>query len=388
MSFNLSHKTALVGVYEHPTRFAPDKSMFQIMAESIRGALDDAGLSIKDVDGISAAGIGMGAMGIVGFCDYMNFTPNFIDGTNIGGSSFVAHTAHAAAAIHAGLCNVAVVVYGSTAASARFAIGTGGGGGGGDPCDQYEFPYGPTTVGAYAMIAQRHMHEYGTKPEQLAEIAVTMRHHASMNPVAKYRDPITVEDVLASRVISSPLHLLDCCIISDGGGALVITSAERARDLKKKPAYIIGAGETARHAGRGQRDFLENSAHQSGRLAFERAGIAHKDIDMAMIYDSFTITVLSTLENLGFCKRGEGGAFVTGGRLRYDGELPINTDGGGLSSNHPGMRGIFLVIEAVKQLRAECGPRQVKDCKIALVHGTGGALGTRHSGATLVLTNQ
>jgi acetyl-CoA acetyltransferase len=330
----------------------------------------------------------MGAMGIVGFCDYMNLTPTFLDGTNIGGSSFVAHTAHAAAAINAGLCNVAVIVYGSTAASARFAIGTGGGGGGGDPCDQFEFPYGPTTVGAYAMIAQRHMHDYGTRPEQLAEIAVTMRHHASMNPVAKYRDPITVDDVLASRIISSPLHLLDCCIISDGGGALIVTSAERARDLKKKPAYILGAGEAVRHAARGQRDFLEIAAHQSGRLAFERAGVTHKDIDMAMIYDSFTITVLTTLENLGFCKRGEGGAFVTGGRLRYDGELPINTDGGGLSSNHPGMRGMFLVIEAVKQLRDECGPRQVKDCRIALAHGTGGALGTRHSGATLILTNQ
>jgi acetyl-CoA acetyltransferase len=332
--------------------------------------------------------MGMGPMGIVGFCDYMNLTPNFVDGTNIGGSSFVAHTAHAAAAINAGLCEVAVIVYGSTAASGRFAIGTGGGGGGGDPCDQYEFPFGPTTVGAYAMIAQRHMHDYGTTPEQLAEIAVTMRLHASMNPVAKYRDPITVEDVLASRVISSPLHLLDCCIISDGGGALVVTSAERARDLKKKPAYILGAGETVRHAARGRRDFLEIAAAQSGRLAFERAGVSHKDIDMAMIYDSFTITVLTTLENLGFCKRGEGGAFVTGGRLRYDGEFPINTDGGGLSSNHPGMRGMFLVIEAVKQLRGECGPRQVKDCKIALAHGTGGALGTRHSGATLILTNQ
>jgi acetyl-CoA C-acetyltransferase len=385
---SLSRKTAVAGVYEHPTRFAPDKSMFQIMAESIRGALDDAGLSIKDVDGLCTAGMGMGAMGIVGFCDYLNLTPNFVDGTNIGGSSFVAHTAHAAAAINAGLCNVAVIVYGSTAASARFAIGTGGGGGGGDPCDQFEFPFGPTTVGAYAMIAQRHMHDYGTRPEQLAEIAVTMRHHASMNPVAKYRDPITVDDVLASRVISSPLHLLDCCIISDGGGALVVTSAERARDLKKKPAYILGAGETVRHAARGQRDFLEIAAHQSGRLAFEHAGVTHKDIDIAMIYDSFTITVLTTLENLGFCKRGEGGAFVTGGRLRYDGELPINTDGGGLSSNHPGMRGMFLVIEAVKQLRGECGPRQVKDCRIALAHGTGGALGTRHSGATLILANQ
>ena len=385
---SLSRKCAVVGAYEHPTRFAPDKTMYQIMAESIRGALDDCGLTIKDVDGLLTAGMGMGAMAIVGFCDYLNLTPNFLDSTNIGGSSFVAHTAHAAAAINAGLCEVAVVVYGSTAASSRFAIGTGGGGGGGDPCDQYEFPFGPTTVGAYAMIAQRHIHDYGTTPEQLAEIAVTMRLHASMNPVAKYRDPITVEDVLASRVISSPLHLLDCCIISDGGGALVITSAERARDLKKKPAYILGVGETVRHAARGQRDFLEIAAAQSSRLAFERAAVAHKDIDMAMIYDSFTITVLATLENLGFCKRGEGGAFVSGGRLRYDGDFPINTDGGGLSSNHPGMRGMFLVIEAVKQLRGECGPRQVADCKIALAHGTGGALGTRHSGATLILTNQ
>jgi acetyl-CoA C-acetyltransferase len=385
---SLSRKCAVVGAFEHPTRFAPDKTMYQIMAESARGALEDCGLTIKDVDGLLTAGMGMGAMAIVGFCDYLNLTPNFVDSTNIGGSSFVAHTAHAAAAINAGLCEVAVVVYGSTAASSRFAIGTGGGGGGGDPCDQYEFPFGPTTVGAYAMIAQRHMHDYGTTPEQLAQIAVTMRLHASMNPVAKYRDPITVEDVLASRVISSPLHLLDCCIISDGGGALVITSAERARDLKKKPAYILGAGETVRHAARGKRDFLEIAAAQSGRLAFERSGVAHKDIDMAMIYDSFTITVLATLENLGFCKRGEGGDFVSGGRLRFDGDFPINTDGGGLSSNHPGMRGMFLVIEAVKQLRNECGRRQVKDCKIALAHGTGGALGTRHSGATLILTNQ
>ncbi|MFZ0680273.1 MAG: hypothetical protein WAN07_21435, partial [Candidatus Binatus sp.] len=240
---SLSRKTAVAGVFEHPTRFAPDKSLFQIMGESVRGALDDAGLSIKDVNGLCTTGMGMGGMGIVSLCDYLNLTPNFVDSTSIGGSSFVAHTAHAAAAIHAGLCDVCVVVYGSTASSSRFAIGTGGGGGGGgDPCDQYEIPFGPTTVGSYAMIAQRHMHDYGTTSEQLAEIAVTMRLHASMNPAAKYRDPITVEDVLASRVISSPLHLLDCCIISDGGGALVITSAERARDLKKKPVYILGTG--------------------------------------------------------------------------------------------------------------------------------------------------
>jgi acetyl-CoA C-acetyltransferase len=385
---SISRKAAIAGVYEHPTRFAPDETMFQIMAESARGALADAGLTIRDVDGLFTAGIGMSGMGIVGLADYLNLTPNYLDSTQIGGSSFVAHTAHAAGAIAGGLCEVALILYGSTAASQRFAIGTGGAGAGGDPCDQYEFPFGPTTVGSYAMVAQRHMHEYGTTAEQLAEIAVTMRLHASMNPQAKYRDPITVEDVLASRIISSPLHLLDCCIISDGGGAVVVTSAARARDLKKKPVYILGTGETVRHAARGTRDFLEIAAAQSGRLAFERAGVAHKDIDMAMIYDSFTITVLATLENLGFCKRGEGGAFVSGGRLRFDGDFPINTDGGGLSSNHPGMRGIFLVIEATKQLRGECGPRQVKDCRIALAHGTGGTLGTRHSGATLILTNQ
>jgi acetyl-CoA C-acetyltransferase len=385
---SISRKAAVAGVYEHPTRFAPDKTMYQIMAESARGALADAGLTIRDVDGVFTTGIGMGGMGLVGFCDYLNVTPNYLDSTSIGGSSFVAHTAHAAGAIASGLCEVALIVYGSSAASQRFAVGTGGFGGSPDPCDQYEVPFGVTTVGSYAMIAQRHMHEYGTTAEQLAEIAVTMRLHASMNPLAKYREPITIEDVLASRIISSPLHLLDCCIISDGGGALVVTSAARARDLKKKPAYILGTGETVRHAARGTRDFLEIAAAQSGRLAFERAGVAHKDIDMAMVYDSFTITVLATLENLGFCKRGEGGAFVSGGRLRFDGELPLNTDGGGLSSNHPGMRGIFLVIEAVKQLRGECGPRQVKDCKVALAHGTGGTLGTRHSGATLILTNQ
>jgi acetyl-CoA C-acetyltransferase len=385
---SISRKAAVAGVYEHPTRFAPDKTMYQIMAESARGALADAGLTIRDVDGVFTTGIGMGGMGLVGFCDYLNVTPNYLDSTSIGGSSFVAHTAHAAGAVASGLCEVALIVYGSSAASQRFAVGTGGFGGSPDPCDQYEVPFGVTTVGSYAMIAQRHMHEYGTTAEQLAEIAVTMRLHASMNPLAKYREPITIEDVLASRIISSPLHLLDCCIISDGGGALVVTSAARARDLKKKPAYILGTGETVRHAARGTRDFLEIAAAQSGRLAFERAGVAHKDIDMAMVYDSFTITVLATLENLGFCKRGEGGAFVSGGRLRFDGELPLNTDGGGLSSNHPGMRGIFLVIEAVKQLRGECGPRQVKDCKIVLAHGTGGTLGTRHSGATLILTNQ
>jgi acetyl-CoA acetyltransferase len=253
------------------------------------------------------------------------------------------------------------------------------------PADAYEAPYGPTIVGSYALVAQRHMHQHGTTSEQLAAIAVAMREHATRNPHAKYRDPITVEDVLASRVISSPLHLLDCCMISDGGGALVLTSVERARDLAKRPARILGAAEAVRHHGIGDRDLLDVAARQSGPLALQRAGAAHADVDLCMIYDSYTITVLATLEALGFCKPGEGGPFCADGRLRLGGALPTNTDGGGLSSNHPGMRGIFLVIEAVKQLRGERGESQVKDCELALVHGTGGMLGQRHSGVTMVL---
>ena len=379
---SLRNEIAVVGAYEHPRRWAPDKTAFQIAAESARGALEDAGLTIKDVDGYATSGVG--PIGALSMCHHLNLKPDWIDSTAIGGSSFVAQVAYAGAAIRAGLCRTVLITYGATAASERFAIGTGGGFSQ-DPPDAFDIPYGPTIVGAYGMVAQRHLHEYGTTSEQLAEIAVTIRRHASLNPNAKYRDSITVEDVLASRVISSPLHLLDCCMISDGGGALVVTSAERARDLKKRPALVLGAGVANRHNGIGERDILDIAARQSGAKAFERAGVKHSDVDLCMIYDSFTITVLSTLENLGFCKLGEGGPFVQNGRIGLGGELPVNLDGGGLSSNHPGMRGIFLVIEAVKQLRGESGERQVKDAQIALCHGTGGWLGIKHSGATLIL---
>jgi acetyl-CoA acetyltransferase len=375
-------RTALAGVYEHPTRFAPDKTAYQIHAESARGALEDAGLRMQDVDALFTSGVG--PIGILSLAGHLNLRPRYLDSQAIGGSSFVSHCLHAAAAIAAGLCEVALVTYGSTAASERFAIGTGGGFGG-DPPDQFEIPFGPTIVGSYALVAQRHMHEYGTTSEQLAEIAVTMRRHASLNPQAKYREPITVEDVLASRMISSPLHLLDCCMISDGGGALVLTSLERARDLRHPPVVILGGAEAVRHAEIGRRDLLDVAAAQSGPLALERAGLRHEDVEVCLVYDSYTITVLVTLEALGFCSRGEGGAFVCGGRIGLGGALPVNPDGGGLSSNHPGMRGIFLVIEAVRQLRGACGPRQVAGAEIALVHGTGGMLGQRHSGVTLAL---
>jgi acetyl-CoA C-acetyltransferase len=375
-------KVAVAGVYEHPTRHAPDKTAYQLHVESARGALADAGLGIRDVDGFFTSGVG--PIGIMSLAQHLNLRPCYLDSQDLGGSSFVSHCLHAAAAIDAGLCSVALVTYGSTAASERFAIGTGGGFMM-SPADAYEAPYGPTIVGSYALVAQRHMHQYGTTSAELAAIAVAMREHATRNPHAKYRDPITVEDVLASRVISSPLHLLDCCMISDGGGALVLTSAARARDLAKRGALILGAAEAVRHHGIGDRDLLDIAAWQSGPLALERAGVAHADVDLCMIYDSYTITVLATLEALGFCKPGEGGAFCVDGRLGLGGALPTNTDGGGLSSNHPGMRGIFLVIEAVKQLRGERGASQVKDCELALVHGTGGMLGQRHSGVTMIL---
>ena len=376
-------RTAVVGAYEHPTRFATDKTAFQLHAESARGALEDAGLVIKDVDGFFTSGVG--PIGILSLAGHLNLRPSYVDSQAIGGSSFVSHCLHAAAAIDAGLCRVALVTYGSTAASERFAIGTGAGGFVLEPPDNFEAPFGPTIVGSYALVAQRHMHEYGTTSAQLAEIAVTMRRHAALNPHAKYREPITVDDVLTSRVIASPLHLLDCCVISDGGGALVLTSVERARDLRKRPVVILGAAEALRHAEIGTRDLLDIAARQSGPLALARAGVTHADVDLAMIYDSYTITVLATLEALGFCAPGEGGAFCAGGRIGVGGALPVNPDGGGLSSNHPGMRGVFLVIEATRQLRGECGPRQVKDVKLVLVHGTGGMLGQRHSGVTMLL---
>jgi len=375
-------EVAIAGVYEHPTRYAPDKTAYQIHAESARGALEDAGLAIGDVDGLFTSGVG--PIGILSLAQHLNLRPDYLDSQAIGGSSFVSHCLHAAAAIEAGLCTVALVTYGSTAASERFAIGTGGGGLG-DPADHFEAPFGPTIVGSYALCAQRHMHEFGTTSEQLAEIAVTMRRHAVLNPQAKYREPITVEDVLASRLISSPLHLLDCCMISDGGGAVVLTQRERARDLKKRPVVILGGAEAVRHHGVGERDLLDIAARQSGPLALARAGVRHADVDCCMVYDSYTITVLLTLEALGFCRPGEGGAFCANGRLGLSGDLPTNTDGGGLSSNHPGMRGIFLVIEATRQLRGERGAAQVSDAEVALVHGTGGMLGQRHSGVTLIL---
>jgi acetyl-CoA acetyltransferase len=375
-------RIAIVGVAESDYGRVPHMTEMELHAQAIWRAMDDSGLHKNDIDGVFCSSHSLG-MPTVMLCEYVQLFPRYSDTTTIGGSSFEAHLNHAVAAIRAGKCEVALITYASNQLSSRGRmIGTGG-----RPATipeaTYEAPYGNTLVGAYAMAARRHMHQYGTTSEQLAEIAVVTRRHAMLNPLAMYREPITVQDVLNSRMIAEPLHLLDCCVVSDGGGAVLVTTEERARDLKQRPVFVLGSSESHTHAHISQMpDMTVTAAAVTGPRAFAEAGIAPSDIDMAMIYDSFTITVLLLLEDLGFCKKGEGGAFVQDGRIALGGQLPINTDGGGLSSNHPGMRGIFLIIEATRQLRGQCGPRQVEGAKLAVAHGSGGLLSSQ---ATIIL---
>ena len=388
---DLRKAAAIVGIHEHPARYAPDKSELQIQGESVIKALDDAGLTKNDVDGLFSSSMSV-RMANLSLADYLDIYPKYADDTSVGGASFEFHLGHALMAIAAGRIKVAVITYSTLPRSGGISIGTGGAARLGPPKlhpapDSFEELYGFTTVGLYAMLANRHMHLYGTTSEQLAEIAVAMRKHASLNPQALYRDPITVQDVVNSRMISDPLHLLDCCVISDGGGAVVVAAPEVARNCRHSPVWVLGQAEGLAHQGAGRRDLMDLAAAQTGKAAMSAAGVTHDDFDMAMIYDSFTITVLMTLEDLGFCKKGEGGDYVSDGRIQLGGKLPINTDGGGLSSNHPGMRGLFLLLESTRQLRHQFKgtPRQVPDCKLALVHGTGGTLASRHSGSTIVL---
>ena len=381
----LTRKAAIAGVHEYPSRRDPTVSENAIQALSAKRALEDAGLDIKDVDGLMSP-VGMGLLQVA---EYMGLNPDLVDSTQVGGSSYQLHVARATAAIAAGQANCIVVTYGSIARSSARAIGTGGRNmANPNPIESFEVPYGGILAGMYAMVKNRHMYEFGTKDEQFANISVITRRHAGLNPEAMFRDPITIDDVLSSRIIAYPLHLLECCIVSDGGGAVVVVSPELARSIRKKPVWVLGEGEGYAHLANGKRDWVTTGAAQSGKTAFAQAGVTHADIDHAMIYDSFTITVLTALEDLGFCAKGEGGAFVEGNRLAIDGDMPMNTDGGGLSSNHPGMRGLFLIVEAVKQLRQDFAgtERQVPgDPKISIAHGTGGMLGSRHASETLVL---
>lgn len=386
---------AIVGIHEYPSRDVEGSvNPLQIKAECAARALADAGLGWADVDAIYDAGEAGGMSGFT-ISEYFGIRPNVIDTTNVGGSSYEYHAAHAARDIASGKARVALLTYGSTAHSNMQRIGVGGRGHGGlGPADNMEVFTGMTLVANYAMAARRHMHQYGTTSEQLAEIATATRYHAMRNPEAvaamralEFLDirETTIADVVNSRMIADPLHLLECCMISDGGGAVVIAAPDVARDCRQRPVWILGSGEATRYPTSGG-DITISAAAQSAPQAFGEAGVTPAEIDVAMIYDSFTITVLTILEDLGFCPKGEGGRWITGGKLRFDqsGGPALNTDGGGLSSNHPGMRGIFLLIEAARQLRGQ-STSQVPDARLAVAHGNGGMLGTRHCASTIIL---
>jgi len=358
-----------------------DGSVRELEVRVIREALDDAGLSVADVDGLAVC-TSPGWAPSVDLAEHLGIAPRWTDSTQTGGSSFEVHVQHAAAAVHAGLAEVGVVVYAATPRSSFKRGGTGFGSRAGVPAltasTEFEMPYalrGP--MGSYALAASRHMATYGTTAEQLAQVAVDSRTWSSRNPRARLRDPITVDDVLASPVVASPLRKLDCCLVTDGAGAVVVTSAERARSLRKAPALVLGTGTCHTHNMISEMpDLTVTGAAVSGPLAYEAAGLGPGDVDVVQLYDSFTITIVLLLEDLGFCPKGEGGAFVAEGPLALGGSLPANTTGGGLAYTHPGMFGMFLLVEAVRQLRGECEDRQVADAEVALVHGSGGVLST------------
>ena len=390
-----TREAAVVGIHEYPLRVAPGVSALQIKADSAARALEDAGLSWSDVDAVYDTGSHQ-SIGGLGISEYFGINPKLIDNTAVGGTSYEFQANHAASMIAAGRCNVALLTYGSTAHSDRRAIGTGGGvaGGAPNPATNMEASWGQTLIGNYAMVKQRHMYQYGSTNEQFAHISIATRKHAMRNPeaVKAMTDlefvgirELTVEDVIDSRMIAWPLRLLECCMISDGGGAVVIASKEVAANCAKNPVWIIGGGEATKYRENGG-DITVSAGAQSGPRAFADAGVAPDEIDVLMAYDSFSITVMCMIEDLGFCKKGEGGEYVAQGHLVFDDprKPALNTDGGGLSSNHPGERGIYLLTEAARQLRGE-STSQVEDAKLAVAVGNGGQLGSRHATGVTIL---
>jgi acetyl-CoA C-acetyltransferase len=388
---SIKGKAYVVGAFEHPTRHAPERSVAQLHAEVARGALADAGLSKDAVDGYFCSGDAPG-MGPTSMVEYLNLRVRHVDSTDIGGASYVALVSHAAQAIAAGKCQVALITLAGRPRSEGVATGTAARvRSPAQPDAQWEYPSGIANVAGYALCAQRHMYEFGTTSEQLAWIKVAASHHAQHNPHALLRQVLTVEDVLASPMVADPLHRLDCCVITDGGGALVVARPEIAKALRRPLVKVLGAGETVQHQNGGHLHLTGSGARLAGAQAFAEAGVGPPDIQYASIYDSFTITVLMQLEDLGFCAPGQGGAFVADGQLIAGvGRLAVNTDGGGLCNNHPGNRGgMTKVIEAVRQLRGEAHPAvQVPGCRLALAQGTGGMLATRHGSATLILERE
>lgn len=381
----------IVGAFEHPLRKTPDRSVAELHAEMMLGALADAGLTKGDIDGYFCAGDAPG-LGPLSMLDYLNLKVRHTDSTDLGGCSYVAHVARAADAIAAGHCSVALITLAgrprsdgqSTGTTPRVHNSL-------QPDADWEVPFGLTLAGGYAMCARLHMHRYGTTSEQLAWIKVAASHHASFNPNAMLPKRVTVDDVLVSPMVADPLHKLDCCVISDGGGALIVARPEIARQLNRPLVGVRAGAHTVKHQSGGEFDLTRTGAVESGAVAFARAGLTPADIKYASLYDSFTITVLLQLEDLGFCAKGEGGRFVEDGQLISGrGRLAVNTDGGGLCNNHPANRGgMTKVIEAVRQLRGEAhADVQVPDCGLALVNGIGGNIATRHGSATLILERE
>ncbi len=377
-------KACIAGVFEHPLRKIPDRTTAQIHAEVAVGALADAGLTLADVDGYfcdSTAGFGP-----ISMTEYLGLRPRFVDSTETGGSSYIVHVGHAAAAIAAGKCRVALITMAGRPRSAPQGMPAAA-----EPSPEttFEESWGMFGIApAYALAAQRHMYEFGTTSAQLAEVKVAAAHHAKYNPNAMLRDPVTVDQVLESPMVSDPLHRLDCCVVSDGGGAIIVVDPSVAKDLGDRCVTVLGQGEAVKHTDNGGIDLTYTAAVESGPRAFDEAGVTSKDIDYVSIYDSFTITALMAIEDLGFCAKGDGGKFVQDGALQAPfGVLPFNTDGGGLCNNHPSNRGgVTKVVEAVRQLRGEAHPEvQVPDCELALAHGTGGSIGTRMGSATLIM---
>lgn len=382
MNPNLRGRASIVGVGLAGCGEAPGFTELDLAAEAAARAVADAGLSMKDIDGLVTASLETN-MPVLSLAEYLGLQPAFFDGTGIGGSSFIAHLIPAVMALEMGLCNTVLVAYGSTArtgghraayAKARSVLNE----------TQYEAPYRPMgTVSAYALAAARHMHLYGTTREQLAKVAVDARAWARLNPAAFSRDPLTTEDVLRSRMLSDPLTVRDCCLVTDGAGAYILVRSDRAREISEYPVAVLGMAAAQSHRNiSSMPDLTVTSAHRSSADAFAMAGLRPTDIDIAQLYDAFTINVLLFLEDLGFCGRGESGDFVMGGAIAPGGSLPVNTNGGGLSCVHPGMYGIFALIEAVEQLRGTAGKRQVTGVKTALVHGNGGFLSSQ---ATAIL---
>jgi acetyl-CoA acetyltransferase len=385
----MSAKASIVGVGTSKVGKVPDRSALQLQADAARAALDDAGLRMSDIDGLLTTPVRVEhwnmPCGVV--AHHLGVKATYLSTVDLAGASGCGMIHQAAMAVATGQASTVLCVAGQnllTHGSRAKAVKSMAEGGSAHP--QFEVPYGPIVPSLYALAAQRHMHEFGTTPEQLAEVAVTIRRHASLNPDAHKREPITVEDVIKSRMITSPLHILDCAIVSDGAAAAIVTTPERARDMRKRPVQLLGQGYGLRHSHIGEHvDLMSTGAVDSGRGAFESSGLKPADIDVAQIYDCFTITVIIELEDLGFCKKGEGGHFVEGGRIGIGGELPITTHGGLLSGGHPGLGGgFFHVVEAVRQLRGEAGERQVRNAEVALVHGNGGVISIH---CTLILGN-